>query len=86
MFNSFATVVTFLRARWRWARGRCPRCNRNLYATFPYTIADYPNCLVCKNETEADGHLWHKYSALAAFGRSDVVPVRVENEWKHRRK
>ena len=76
MFNSFAKVLMFLRARWRWACGRCPLCNRNLYATFPYYMADYPNCPVCKDETETDLRMWHKYRTLGTAERLGVVAIR----------
>jgi hypothetical protein len=55
--------LMLVRARWRWFRGRCPLCNRNVYATFPYYMADYPNCPVCKDETETDLRMWHKHRA-----------------------
>jgi hypothetical protein len=76
MASFCARVLTFLRARWRWARGRCPRCNRNLYATFPYYTADYPHCPVCKDETETDLRVWHYYRALGTARRLAVIPVR----------
>jgi hypothetical protein len=33
---------------------------------FAYYMADYPNCPVCKGETEVDLHMWQKYRTLAA--------------------
>ena len=36
MLKVAASALRFIRARWRWARGRCPRCDRNLFAPFPY--------------------------------------------------
>lgn len=56
--------LLFLQARWRWIRGRCPRCNRNLYAVFPYFMANDPHCPVCKDETETDLRMWHKHQSL----------------------
>jgi len=64
MSNSFGKPLLFLRDRWRWVHGRCPRCNRNLHATFPYYMADYPDCPVCKHETQTDLRMWHKHRAL----------------------
>jgi hypothetical protein len=64
MFERVVNLLTYLRGCWRWARGRCPLCNRNLYAVFSYYMAAYPNCPVCKNENETDLHLWHKYRTL----------------------
>ena len=75
MLNSVASVLVFLRARWRWVRGRCPFCTRKLYATFPYYMADYPNCPVCKDETHTDLRMWHKYAALRTAKRLDMVGV-----------
>lgn len=66
MSNSFAKPLLFLRDRWRWVNGHCPQCNRNLYATFPYYMADYPNCSVCKDETETDLSMWRKHRKLAS--------------------
>jgi hypothetical protein len=64
MFSSLANGLRFLRGRWRWIRGRCPLCNRNLYAVFAYYMADYPNCPVCQTKTAADARLWRKYRNL----------------------
>jgi hypothetical protein len=66
-------MFTFLRARWRWSRGRCPRCARNLYAPFPYYMADDPDCPVCKDETRTDLRMWHQYRTLAAAGNAEEV-------------
>jgi hypothetical protein len=60
MFSLFG----FLQARWRWAHGRCPRCNRNLHSTFAYYVAAYPDCPVCKEETKTDLRVWHAYRTL----------------------
>jgi hypothetical protein len=54
MFNSVVQLWNHLRARWRWAHGRCSRCNRSLYATFPNNVAADPNCPVCKDERATD--------------------------------
>jgi hypothetical protein len=75
MSKSFGKPLMFLRDRWRWVHGRCPRCDRNLYATFPYYMADYPNCPVCKNETETDLSMWNKHRTLGTAERRDVVGV-----------
>lgn len=80
MLSSFARLLVFLRGRWRWMHGRCPLCNRNLYAAFPYFMAGYPNCHVCKNETETDLRMWHHYKALSAAQTPAVVVVRVQDE------
>jgi len=63
MLDSFAKSLLFLRARWRWTRGRCPRCNRDLYTACLYHLAGDPNCPVCKDETATDLRIWHKYTA-----------------------
>jgi hypothetical protein len=76
MLNSFAKLFMLLRARWRWVHGRCPLCNRNLKATFPYYMAAYPNCPVCKDETHPDLRLWHKHRSLGIAKTPDVVGVR----------
>ena len=75
MFNWFPKLFMLLRARWRWVRGRCPLCTRNLYSTFPYYMADYPDCPVCKDETETDSRMWHKHRTLGAAKRPGVVGV-----------
>ena len=62
MLTTFWTSLTFLRARWRWIRGRCPRCNRDLYDTPTRRAASEPNCPVCKDETQTDLRVWHAYS------------------------
>jgi hypothetical protein len=54
MFTPVGQLVGFLRAPWRWAHGRCPRCNRPLYASFPYDTAGPPGCPVCKDTTATD--------------------------------
>ena len=54
MRNSFAKMLRVLRGRWRWVGGRCPLCNRNLYARFSYYRANYPNCPIRKDETKTD--------------------------------
>src|SRR5579871_4356813 len=66
-------MFTFLRARWRWTRGRCPRCSRNLYAPFPCYMADDPHCPVCKDEARADLRMWHQYRALGTAARPGAV-------------
>jgi hypothetical protein len=54
MFNAVARSFMFLRARWRWVRGHCPRCNRTLYARFSHPMAGNADCPVCKDETETE--------------------------------
>lgn len=76
MSSFMGELLTFLRARWRWARGRCPLCNRNLYTGFAYYMADYPNCPVCRDETETDLSMWHKYRTLGSAERLGAVTVR----------
>jgi uncharacterized protein (DUF983 family) len=74
MFDSLQNLLTISRARWRWVRGRCPRCNRNLYALFAYYMADDPDCPVCKDEITTDLRMWHKYRTLsAANGRAGAA-------------
>jgi hypothetical protein len=76
MANSFGKTLMYLRDRWRWVRGRCPLCNRNLYAAFPYYMADYPDCPVCKDETETDLRMWHKHRTLGSAKRPEVIEVK----------
>jgi hypothetical protein len=76
MFSLVGTVLTVLRARWRWGHRRCPLCTRYLYATFPYYLADHPNCPVCKNETETDLRMWHNYRMWASAKGPAVVGVK----------
>jgi len=75
MLSSIAKVLIFLRARWRWARGSCPLCTRRVYAPSAYYMADYPDCPVCKNETETDLRMWYTYRTLAATQRTKDVAV-----------
>jgi hypothetical protein len=77
--NHFAVrVLTFMRARWRWARGRCPRCNRDLDASRPNHMASDPPCPVCRDETQMDLRVWHQYRALDVARRDGVaVPARA---------
>ncbi len=65
MLNFFEKSMRFLRARWRWTRGRCPRCNRHLYAALPSAMAGDANCPVRKGETATDLRMWHNHSTLA---------------------
>lgn len=80
MTNSFGNTLMYLRDRWRWLRGRCPLCNRNLYAVFPYYMSDYPNCPICKNETETDLRMWHKYRTLGSANRPVLAVVKVNSD------
>jgi len=73
MRNVVVRMFTFLRARWRWTRGRCPRCSRNLSASFPYYMADDPHCPVCEDETRTDLRMWHQYRALGTGARPETV-------------
>jgi hypothetical protein len=80
MLNVARSAFTLIRARWRWARGRCPRCNRNLYAQFPYYMANDPHCPVCEGESQTDLRMWHEYRTLGTAQRSTVaVAVRRED-------
>ena len=76
MLNTFKEWLLSLRGRWLWARGRCPLCNRNLYARFAYYMANYPNCPVCTDETETDLRLWHNYRTSGAAQGPAVVAVK----------
>jgi hypothetical protein len=76
MLNSVKQVLILLRARWRWNHGRCPLCRRDVYAMFPYYMAAYPNCPVCKDETEADLRMWHNYRALGTATMLKAVRVK----------
>ncbi len=73
MLNVVVRMFTFLRARWRWTRGRCPRCSRNLSASFPYYMADDPHCPVCEDGTRTDLRMWHQYRALGTGARPETV-------------
>jgi hypothetical protein len=80
MTNSFGKLLMDLRDRWRWVRGRCPLCNRNLYAVFPSYMADYPNCPVCTNETKNDLLMWHKHRALGPLKVPVFAVVKVNTD------
>jgi hypothetical protein len=69
MLTMCRTALRFLQARWRWVRGRCPRCNRDFHATPIRQVASEPLCLVCKDETTADLRVWH------AYRRSELAPA-----------
>ena len=54
MFNSVRELFALLRAPWRWARVRCPLCNRDLFASFPpHTVGSAP-CRACRDTTPTD--------------------------------
>jgi hypothetical protein len=61
MLTMGRTALRFLRARWWWVQGHCPRCNRDLYATPSRRASSDPNCPVCTDETESDLRVWHAY-------------------------
>lgn len=69
----FKDLLVLLRARWRWIRGRCPRCSRYLNAPFRYSVTAYPNCVVCKDEHECDLHMWHVYRSWRASSISSAM-------------
>jgi hypothetical protein len=77
MSSSIARALKFMRARWRWMRGRCPRCDRDLYGAFPYCMGDDPHCFVCQDETQLDLRVWHKYRSLEVGLQPAVVRVVV---------
>ncbi|HZU34788.1 MAG TPA: hypothetical protein VFA18_02695 [Gemmataceae bacterium] len=66
MWAFLRTAALLARGRWRRLRGRCPQCGRRLQAPFAYYMTAYPNCSVCKDETQSNGRLWHAYRALGA--------------------
>ena len=72
MVMFFQAQWYYLRARWRSFWGRCPRCNRNCSAHFASYMTAYPNCPVCKDETESDLRRWHAYSAWDTARKSPV--------------
>src|ERR1700692_4600581 len=74
--NFFRRPLLFLRNRWRWGHGRCPLCNRDLYSVFPYYVAGYPNCTVCKGETKTNLKMWEKHRAMGVPKRPDVVGLK----------
>jgi hypothetical protein len=78
MPGSLMILGSSLLARWRWWRGRCPICNRNLYASIPYFQADYPNCF-CRGETQADSQFWNKYQD-ALLEKAGAVRLEIQNE------
>jgi hypothetical protein len=61
MTSRILKPMMFLRDRWRWVFGRCPRCSRDLYSAFPYYMADEPNCPVCKGETKTSLSMWRRH-------------------------
>jgi hypothetical protein len=54
MRNPVESLFKFLRTKWRWAHGRCPLCNRQLYASSPASVVGPSNCPACKDSTTAD--------------------------------
>jgi hypothetical protein len=38
-------------------------------------MTDYPECLVCKDETENELSMWHKYRTLGTAERLGVTAV-----------
>jgi hypothetical protein len=94
VFQAFEEAFFLVRARWRRARGRCPRCNRNLYAPFSYYMAAYPNCPGCNDEGVADLPRWRKHRALgmapphrrqanpSARTAADLGGTQAEDRWR----
>lgn len=78
MPGSLIMLGTSLLARWRLWRGRCPLCNRNLYASIPYYQAAYPHCF-CRGETQVDSQFWNKYQD-ALLVKAGAVGVEIQNE------
>lgn len=54
MFNAVGKSFSFVRARWRWVHGRCPLCNRDLFASSPSPTAGSARCRACQDTTPAD--------------------------------
>lgn len=79
MINTVRRGLLFVRARWRWVRGCCPRCNRNIYAAFRYVMTNDPNCPVCKNHIEADGNMWNRYQAQAPSANRNGATATVQD-------
>lgn len=71
----FKAALESVRARWRWVRGRCPRCSRRFHAPFAYYRTDDPNCAVCKGETAKDLRVWHAFRASGNARPALVVPA-----------
>lgn len=53
------------RGRWRWIRGRCPACNRELRAHVRPS-AGAAACAICADETQMDLRVWHNYRRSVA--------------------
>jgi hypothetical protein len=60
MLNFLTKWMSSLRARNRWKQGRCPLCDRNLYAVYSHQTVSHPPCF-CVGETHANGQFWNKY-------------------------
>ncbi len=71
----FEHLWALLRGRWRWVRGRCPRCNRNLRAAFASYVTGYPNCPICKDEIESDPRVWHAFRASETIHKPSAAEV-----------
>lgn len=68
MLAGLRNLGLFLRGRWRWARGHCPRCNHNLHAVFPSYMADYPDC-PCLQERNGNTKTCHDPTVGVIKGR-----------------
>lgn len=69
----FTGLLALVRARWRWIRGRCPRCNRYVNAPFRHLMTAYADCIVCKDAHECDLHMWHMYRSWRASNPSSPM-------------
>lgn len=68
---------TLSRGRWRWMRGRCPACNRELGAD-PRGRSNAATCAVCVDETQMDLRVWHNYRRSLAGSSLLVDRTSVE--------
>jgi hypothetical protein len=61
MSAGFDRMWTLIRGRWRWMRGRCPACNRELRASSSKMGKRVATCAICMDETQMDLRVWHNF-------------------------
>ncbi len=82
MEKLFRKPFLFVRGKWRWVRGRCPVCNRNLHATFANYVAGHPNCPACKDQPNTDARVCGTNTRPRPLRRPPTLQE-LESEYRH---
>ena len=68
MLNFVTKWFSSFHARWRWSCGRCPLCNRTLFALQSPEQASYFHCF-CQGQTHPDSRLWNEHLRLLTISK-----------------